>query len=115
MQHQTAKINELAIKYFKVWNSHDLGALSEISSDEITLRDWELSVSGKSDFLKANSEIFKNNPGIKAELINIFLNGDEIVAILQISSHASDVILPVVDHIKFENNRIASIVAYRGF
>ena len=115
MGHQTAKINELSMKYFEAWNNHDLSTLSEISSDEVTLRDWELSVSGKSDFLKANSEIFKNNPGIKAELMNIFIKGDEIVAILHISSHDSDVILPVVDHIKFENNKIASIVAYRGF
>ena len=115
MQSQTGKINELAVKYFEAWNNHDLGALSEISSEEVTLRDWEISVSGKSDFLKANSKIFKNNPGIKAELKGFFINGNEIVAILDISSHASDDIHPVVDHIKFENNKIASITAYRGF
>ena len=115
MQHQAAEINELALKYFEAWNNHDLGTLSEISSDEVTLRDWELSISGKSDFLKANSEIFKNNPGINAELRNFFINGNEVVAILHISSHASDDIHPVVDHIKFENNKITSITAYRGF
>ena len=115
MQHQATEINELAVKYFEAWNNHDLGTLSEISSDEITLRDWELSVSGKSDFLQANSEIFTQNPGIAAELKDLFINGNEIVAILHISSHASNDIHPVVDHIKFENKKIASITAYRGF
>lgn len=115
MQDQAAEIDKLAVKYFEAWNNHDLDTLSEICSEQVTLRDWELSVSGKSDFLEANLEIFKNNPGITAELRKLFMTDNEIVAILHISSYASDDIHPVVDHIIFENNKISSITAYRGF
>lgn len=112
---QKSGVNDLALQYFEAWNNHDLEALAKLSSETITLRDWELSISGKDEFLKANAKIFYQNPGIRAEIKNLFVNGNNIVAILEITSESSDDLHPVVDHINVENNKIASITAYRGF
>ena len=115
MKSQTEKIRELAFQYFEAWNNHDLDKLGEIISDDVTLIDWEISVSGSIEFLRANRDIFQKNPGIKAKLTKSFVDGNDFIAILDISSQSSDEVHRVVDHISFKNNKIASIMAYRGF
>ena len=101
--------------YFSAWNNHDINKLDKLVAEKITLEDWEISAYGRTSFLKANQKIFSDNKGIFAKLINSFVKGDEIIAILEIHLSDTKEKLAVIDHFTFKSSKIMSIKAYRGF
>lgn len=103
------------MNYFKAWNSHKIEKLALLISPNIILTDWEIKVSGENQFLQQNQIIFDSNPGIIADVKSIFEKKNEVIAVLEISTTNSNDIHHVVDHLKFEDSKIISITAYRGF
>ena len=100
--------------YFKVFSKKKIDELSELFSDDITLRDWENNASGKSEVLNVNKKIFNNLESISVVPINLYQNENKIIAELEIIINGKEKIL-VVDIISFNNDgKIKSIKAFKG-
>jgi len=105
---------ESCLKYFDFFSKKDLKNLENIFSNEITLRDWEIYEKGKLNVINANKKIFDSVNSIEVEPINLYNDGNTVIAELQITVDNSIVEL-VVDIISFDNhNKINSIRAYKG-
>lgn len=101
------------ISYFKMFSKKDIEGLSLIFDDDITLVDWDINVSGKDNVIKANENIFSNVNKIDVEILNIFEKENEFCCQLIITVNENEK-LDVVDIIKFKNNKIVSVKAYKG-
>ena len=100
--------------YFKVFSKKKIDELSELFSDDITLRDWENNASGKTEVLNVNKKIFNNLESISVVPINLYQNENKIIAELEIIINGKEKIL-VVDIISFNNDgKIKSIKAFKG-
>ena len=100
--------------YFKVFSKKKIDELSELFSDDITLRDWENNASGKSEVLNVNKKIFNNVESINVVPVNLYKNENKIIAELEIIINGKEKIL-VVDIISFNNDgKIKSIKAFKG-
>ena len=99
--------------YFKVFSKKKIDELSELFSDDITLRDWENNASGKSEVLNVNKKIFNNVESINVVPVNLYKNENKIIAELEIILNGKEKIL-VVDIISFNNDgKIKSIKAFK--
>ena len=100
--------------YFKVFSKKKIDELSELFSDDITLRDWENNTSGKTEVLNVNKKIFNNVESINVVPVNLYKNENKIIAELEIIINGKEKIL-VVDIISFNNDgKIESIKAFKG-
>ena len=45
---------QIVEKYLNAFGSKDIDKLSDLYSDDVTLRDWETTITGKDNLLKAN-------------------------------------------------------------
>ena len=100
--------------YFKVFSKKKIDELSELFSDDITLRDWENNTSGKTEVLNVNKKIFNNVESINVVPVNLYKNENKIIAELEIIINGKEKIL-VVDIISFNNDgKIKSIKAFKG-
>ena len=108
-------LEQNARDYFSRFQNKDLDALSEMFDDNISLRDWNISVRGKQPVLDANKNIFESLNKIDIGIENLYQSDNTIVAEILISTDTDEGVLPVVDIITFgANKKIKSIVAYRG-
>ncbi len=99
--------------YFKVFSKKKIDELSELFSDDITLRDWENNTSGKTEVLNVNKKIFNNVESINVVPVNLYKNENKIIAELEIIINGKEKIL-VVDIISFNNDgKIKSIKAFK--
>jgi len=113
MQNLKIDKKEILISYFEMFSNKDIQGLTDIFDENITLVDWENSSNGKDDVIKANQNIFNNVNTIKVDVINIFEKEDEFSCQILITINGND-ILEVVDVIKFKDNKIISVKAYKG-
>jgi hypothetical protein len=104
---------EILNSYFELFSNKNIEKLSKIFDENIKLVDWEISADGKEAVIKANQNIFNNVDTIKVNVINIFEKENEFSCQLIITINETEKI-DVVDIIKFKNNKIISIKAYKG-
>lgn len=104
---------EILMSYFEMFSNKDIVGLASILDEKVTLVDWEISANGKDNVVKANQKIFNMVNTIKVDIINVFEKEDEFSCQILITINGNDV-LEVVDVIKFKNNKIVSIKAYKG-
>ena len=53
-----SNLKDQALEYFTAFSNKELDALAGMFDDHVTLRDWEMSASGKTAVLAANKNIF---------------------------------------------------------
>ncbi len=104
---------DILMEYFNMFSNKDLDGLLSLFDEDVTLVDWEISANGKENVLKANQNIFNLVNTIKVNIINVFEKENEFCCQLVITINETDVI-EVVDIIKFKNNKIISVKAYKG-
>ena len=109
----TLSHEDLLYKYFYHFSNKDLNGLSHMFSNNITLTDWDIDVSGKEEVLKANLNIFSSVNSINVKVKNIYKNIDSYAVEIDITIDETTV-LEVVDVIKFDYYKIKSIKAYKG-
>ena len=103
---------EIANKYFVAWNAHNTKKLCLLFAHDIHLKDWEINEYGIENVLLANQKIFTNVPEIKAEIIELGVGSNKVIA--QIKIHLNeDEMIDVVDVLEIKNNLIQSIQAYK--
>ena len=102
------------IKYFKVFSDKNIDTLSEMFSDDVELKDWNISTSGKKNVVNANKDIFDNVDTILVTPIQFYSNSETSYAV-QISILVNiEEKLDVIDVIEFDNSGlIKSINAFK--
>jgi len=100
--------------YLKCYENKDLESISSMFSEDITLRDWKISVSGYEKALAETSKNFKNAESLSISILNIMENDHSVSAELKIVVNNEEV-LYVVDVLTFnDEGLISSIRAYLG-
>jgi hypothetical protein len=111
-------ILENSLEYFKTFSKKNIEGLKNMFSDDISLRDWDISAKGIDNVLDANSKIFNSVDTISVTPIRVwdFLSHEDnvVVAELEIIINNEEKLL-VTDILEFdEKNKIKSIRAYKG-
>ena len=107
-------IESIAREYFENFKNMNLSELSAMFNDNVSLKDWNVEAIGKQLVLEANENIFNSVNSLDVTVDNLYVSGKTAIAQLSIYVNEEQA-LPVVDVINFdENNKITSIVAYRG-
>ena len=105
-------MKDIATRYFEYWNNQDLDGLRSLFAKDVSLKDWEIDVAGIDGVIEANAKIFKDVPGIKAEIVKLVFDQDSIFGQLVIHLTENENI-SVVDVLSIENNKIKRIHAYK--
>jgi len=107
---------QLVQDYFDAFSAQNLEKLSELYSDTVILNEWNENVFvGKQQVLEANKKLFEQFKNIKIEVITSKTDKDYRVSLNEIKVKLDTESVKVVDIIRFYNNKITSITAYRGF
>mgnify|MGYP000854168981 CR=1 FL=1 len=105
----------LASKYFTAWNTNSVDELTPLLSEDVSLTDWDIDVSGLDSVLGANEQIFETVSGIRAEVLSMATNSADGTVFAQLKVHISETeSIDVVDVITFNRTLITSIKAYKG-
>lgn len=88
--------------------------MERMFSEDIVLRDWKISVSGKAKALEETRKNFQSATSIEIEVLATYENQNTVAAELKITVDKTEK-LYVVDVITFDSKgQIASIRAYKG-
>ncbi len=110
-------LKDLALNYFEAFSNKDLDKLATMFDDHVTLRDWEMSASGKTAVLAANKNIFDSVESITVTPFKLYQDANTVSAEISIDVYDNDGVtttLIVVDIIEFASNKIRSVRAYKG-
>ena len=115
-QKEHRQLRRGAVRYFEVWNTHDVAGLRSLLAAEATLRDWDVEARGGDEVAAANAKIFAAVPSIRIEVLTIHLAAITRTAVCEILVRLTDEnVLRVVDIISFdEQGKIVSVRAYKG-
>ena len=107
---------ELAENYINAFASRDVGALRALFTEDVTLQDWDQSVSGIKAVLAANQVIFDAFSSIEVDIIHCHESKDTVALELEIRlvNKQQSLILIVADIIEFNfDGKIKSVRAYK--
>ena len=90
--------------YFKFFSNKDIPSLEKLFAKDIKLVDWEMSVEGKDEVIKANKKIFDTLESIKIELKELYLQEMTAICLVEILINNKEK-LKVIDMIKFNNDK----------
>ena len=107
-------IDEYLVKYLDAYASKDLEAVAAMFADDVTLRDWKISVAGKDAAVAETAKNFAAADTIEIDILRTYAADQAIAGELRITVD-SDEILYVVDVVSFaDDGKIQSIRAYIG-
>ena len=106
-------LKKLATEYFETFSRKDLGGLALMFHVDVSLHDWEVSAEGIHDVLAANKKIFDGVDTIKVVPLDLYQDGNVVVAELNIVINEQEVIA-VADVLTFEYDKIIMVRAYKG-
>ena len=105
-------------KYLAAFAAKDLDQLDEIYSDDITIRDWEDTISGKEQVLMANKHLFNITDHISIHIKDVAYNNKIIfvnVDLIAISGK-DKVHLPVMYMVEInDKGKISYINAFKQY
>ena len=99
--------------YLNAFGTRDIDKLSDLYSDDVVLRDWETTIAGKDNLLKANKDFFDTVESLEVSINDFYINDTTVAA--EIVIRIDDESLLVTDVITVnEQGYISSIRAYKG-
>lgn len=102
------------LAYLEAYSQKDLQLVSAMFADNIALRDWKISVSGKDAAIAETDKNFKSADPVEIEILHTYESKDAVAGELKITVDNSEV-LHVVDVVSFNaEGKIKSIRAYLG-
>lgn len=105
---------DIANIYFLSFSQSNIAGVRTCLSDDVSLRDWELDISGIESVLSEFLNIFRSLSNLTVDILNLYEIDSIIVAELIITANEIGCI-KVVDILSFnENRKICSIRAYKG-
>lgn len=100
--------------YLKHYSDKNIVKISDMFANDITLRDWKISVSGKATVIAETQKNFYSAKTIEIEILHIYEVKQTVIGELRIVVNETEV-LYVVDVVAFNtNNQIKSVRAYLG-
>ena len=106
--------SEHFLAYLRHYSHKDIDCVSDMFTDDVTLRDWNISVVGKAAALAETSRNFESARSIEIQALALYEGGDAVAGELRIVVDGM-IELYVVDVISFDSNgKIKSIRAYLG-
>lgn len=107
-------IQDQARQYFQAFANKDAAALRVRLAPNVSLRDWDQSVSGLDAVVCANQTIFDAVGTIAVTPLHIYVYGNTLIAELAIVIDGGDP-LKVVDILEFDaQEKIFAVRAYKG-
>ena len=110
-------LKDRALDYFTAFSNKELDVLAGMFDGHVTLRDWEISVSGKTSVVAANKNIFDSVETITVTPLKLYQDNNTVVAEISLDIYDNDgetTVLKVVDVIEFVGDKIRSVRAYKG-
>ena len=102
------------LAYLRHYSHRDLAHVSGMFADDVTLRDWNISVVGKAAAIAETGRNFEASQSIEIQTLGIYEGGDTVAGELRIVVDGK-IELHVVDVIGFDpDGKIKSIRAYLG-
>lgn len=106
-------LKNIVYTYFKLFETQDIRGLSNLLSDDVCLKDWEINVKSKKAVLFEFDKIFSSIKIIKVTLNQYFESNNSAICIISIGIDNLEA-LNIVDIITFNNDqKIISIDAYK--
>lgn len=112
MQKQADKV---FAEYINAWNERDTVTMGDMFHDNVTLRDWDIEVTGKDSVIGANANIWKAVPDIKINIKHTAFNPDtlKIFARIQVKSETENMLINAIDVVTLKDGKIIQISAYK--
>jgi steroid delta-isomerase len=102
------------LAYLDYYSNKDINRIAAMFAEDITLRDWNISVSGKDAAISETLKNFENSQTIEIETLFTYESEDTLAGELKILVD-SNIELYVVDVIRFDSTgKIKAIRAYLG-
>lgn len=110
-----SKLKELCDLYFNLFSNKNLEKLTELFSDEIVLKDWNVQVIGKYAVRQEYKNIFNDNPyPIKVQTLKYYEEENTVCCEIILIINNGEFNEEVIDVITFnENDLIKKIKAYK--
>jgi len=105
---------QLVNKYFQLWNAQDAVQFRSLLTDNVSLTDWDLSVSGIDEVVSANENIWANVPDIKIVVLDMAVNANRAYCHIKVSSESEDFELNVIDVLTFDGEKISRVDAFKN-
>lgn len=107
--------NDIFKAYIDAWNDRDTYELGLMFDENVTLRDWEVEVTGRDSVIGANANIWAAVPDIKIRIKHTAFNPEtrKLFARIQVFSKEQDFTLNVIDVLTFDNGKIKQVSAYK--
>ena len=100
--------------YLEAYADMDLQRVAGMLAEDVALRDWKISVSGKAAAVDETRKNFDSSDSIEIEILGTYESGDTVAGELKITVDEAEV-LHVVDVLEFDaRGKIVSIRAYVG-
>ena len=107
-------MKNIALEYFQAFSQKNLIALRGMFAPSVVLTDWEINTSGIDGVLETNAAIFSAVNSITAVPLKVYVDGNTVIAELEITINGTERI-KVVDILEFtEAGKISAIRAYKG-
>ena len=102
------------IAYLKHYSDKEISKISAMFADDIKLRDWKISVTGKATAIAETKKNFSSAESIEIQILHVYESAQTVIGELRIIVNKTEV-LYVVDVVTFnKNSKIKSIRAYIG-
>ncbi len=100
--------------YFYNFKTKNIKELEKMFDDKVKLRDWNIEVTGKSDVVAANQDIFDNTGEIQIKRLSTLAH-ESGLTFSELILTANGEEIKVLDVIVFnDDSKITSIRAYKG-
>ena len=106
-------LKRLVTKYFELFSDKNITLISDLLAKDVELIDWEISVFGRDQVVKATKNIFDSVKTINVKPIKIYEDKETVIAELEIVINSVEKLL-VVDIITYDvDENICSIIGYK--
>jgi hypothetical protein len=105
-------MRKIVENYFRNFSNKNLNELEKIFSDDILLKDWDRSVSGKKEVLATIQDLFDSIDTISINIKEFYLHDPVTICVIEVIVN-NKTKLNVIDLIKFNKKKIIEISAYK--
>ena len=106
-------VHAIVKDYMTAWNRRDEQTLANLFHQDVTLKDWDVEVTGNSSVVGANAQIWSNIPDIHILIMHIDVCENKAFAEIAVTSDKEKLHLRVVDVITIQDNKIISVDAFK--
>ena len=103
--------NTLINSYFDAFTKKDIKLIEDILSDDITLKDWNVTAFNKKNVLEVFKNIFESFKIIKVDIVDTISQDNKVAVHICIS--LDETLVQVVDVLYFKDEKIYKINAFK--